>query len=164
MSAKSPTIHTIHRSPKHNLTNARAFEIRVPHSTIELRIEPTTHIDGPILGNALLAMHEWINDIIQDKGDGPLSPGNDPFEWLPSGPPRSGSKALNFALKGSTLPVAFQAESVSGEHMTWWVLLVAVEGLYLALPAVGRELGAEFEIWDWSEHRRWGYGEIWGVV
>lgn len=44
--------------------------------------------------------------------------------------------------------------------MTWGVLLIAVEGLYLCLPAVGRYTGAKFEIWDWRDRAQWGFGEV----
>ena len=44
--------------------------------------------------------------------------------------------------------------------MTWSVLLITVEGLYLCLPAVGREFGAQFQIWDWRDQAQWGFGEI----
>ena len=60
----------------------------------------------------------------------------------------------------NNLPVKLTAESVPGEHMTWSVLLIAVEGLYLCLPAVGKNVGANFEIWDWSDQAMWGIGEV----
>lgn len=44
--------------------------------------------------------------------------------------------------------------------MTWVVLLIAVEGLYLCLPAVGRDFGTQFEIWDWRYQAQWGSGEV----
>lgn len=44
--------------------------------------------------------------------------------------------------------------------MTWGVLLITVEGLYLCLPAVGREFGAQFEVWDWRDQSQWGFGAI----
>ena len=40
------------------------------------------------------------------------------------------------------------------------VLLIAVEGLNLCLLAVGRNVGAKFEIWSWGDRAVWGFGEV----
>lgn len=61
------------------------------------------------------------------------------------------------------LPLKLTVESVAGEYMTWGVLLIAVEGLYSCLPAVGRDFGTQFEIWDWRDQAQWGFGEVKGV-
>ena len=109
-------------------------------------------------------MHEYLNDQIAEHGDRTLAPKDDPFVWQPQGPPirrlMNPDKRLALA---SSLPIALTAQSVEGEMMTWSVLLIAVEGLYLALPAAGRHYGAQFEIWDWSDQAQWGFGEVKGV-
>jgi len=116
-----------------------------------LKISTTTHIDGNELRNTLLAIHDYTGDHIQHKGDGPLYPGDDPFVWDKSGPPPR---------KGVYLKV----QSAQGEYMPWGVLHIAVEGLFLALPAVGRNLAIQFDIWDWRELEQggglWGFGEV----
>ena len=60
----------------------------------------------------------------------------------------------------SNLPLELTVKSVPGEHMTWKVLLIAVEGLYLCLPAVGKNFGTQFEIWDRRDQAQWGFGEV----
>lgn len=135
---------------------AQIFEYRVPHSTIELRVTTTNHIDGQILGSTLLRIHEFINDEISSHGDGPLGPKDDPFVWDSSGP----SQTRTTDLVVNHRPLKLTVESVPGEYMTWGVLLVAVEGLYLCLPAVGRDFGSQFQIWDWRDQAQWGFGEV----
>jgi len=138
---------------KTNLTAAQIIQFRVPHSTIELHVTTTKHVDGQILGNALLAMHEWLNHKIASRGDSTLADRkDDPFVWAPDGPEPRTRKF-----------VSLTAQSAKGEHMTYGVLLVAVEGLYLCLPAVGRDYGAQFQIWDWRDQAMWGYGEVKGL-
>lgn len=139
-----------------SLAAAQVFEYRVPHSTIELHVATTNPIDGQILGNTLLRIHEYINDEVSRYGDGPLGAKDDPFVWEPSGPPRT----LAAGLMTNNLPLKLTVESVPGEHMTWGVLLIAVEGLYLCLPAVGRDFGTQFQIWDWRDEAQWGFGEV----
>ena len=39
--------------------------------------------------------------------------------------------------------------------MTWGVLLIAIEWVYLCLPAVGRAIGTKFEICDQSDQAQW---------
>ena len=138
------------------LAAAQIFRYRVPHSTIELHITTANPIDGQILGSNLLRIHEFINDRISSEGDGPLAPKNDPFVWQPSGPPQRPAAGLTT----NNLRLRLTAESVPREYMTWSVLLITVEGLYLCLPAVGREFGAQFEIWDWRDQAQWGLGEL----
>lgn len=139
-----------------SLAAAQIFKYRVPHSTIELHITTTNPLDGQILGSTLLRIHDYINDKIGRSGDGPLAPKDDPFVWQPSGPPHT----LGPGPMTNTLPLKLRVESVPGEYMTWGVLLITVEGLYLCLPAVGREFGAQFEIWDWRDQAQWGFGEV----
>lgn len=124
----------------------------MPHSTIELQI--TTNlvpIKGNELHNTLLAIHEYTGDHIGSEGDGTLFPKDDPFVWDKAGPPpRTG--------------VYLEVQSAKRERMTWGVLQIAVEGLYLALPAVGRNVEARFEVFDWRspEHGGglWGFGAL----
>ena len=137
-----------------SLAAAQIFIFRVPHSTIELHITTTNPIDGQILGSTLLRIHEYINDKIARSGDGPLGPKDDPFVWQPSGPPHTLGAGTN------NLHLRLTVESVPGEYLTWRVLLITVEGLYLCLPAVGREFGAQFDIWDWRDQAQWGRGEV----
>lgn len=147
-----------------NLTSAQTIQFRVPHSTIELLVTTTKPVAGPILGNALLAMHEWFNNEIAAHGDSTLANrGDDPFVWKPDGSPSRSRQPLKLRLGQSTLPVSLFAESSKGEHMTYGVLLIAVEGLYLCLPAVGRDYGAQFDIWDWRDQAMWGHGEVKGL-
>ena len=143
-------------SPNTSLAAAQIFEFRVPHSTIELHITTTNPIDGEILGSTLLRIHEFINDEISRHGDGPLGPKDDPFVWQPSGPPHT----LAPGPMTNNLHLRLTVESVPGEYLTWGVLLITVEGLYLCMPAVGREFGAKFEIWDWRDQAQWGFGEV----
>ncbi|KAL6722125.1 hypothetical protein ACLMJK_001231 [Lecanora helva] len=131
-----------------DLHSAQLIDFRVPHSSIELKIMTTHPIDGQILGNSLLAIHEYLNDHIQEYGDRHLAPKDDPFKWTPSGPPRRQPA------------IALTAQSSPQESMTWNTLLVAVEGVYLALPAVGRDYGCQFDIWDWRDRKLWGQGEV----
>ncbi|CAF9915233.1 hypothetical protein IMSHALPRED_002380 [Imshaugia aleurites] len=138
-----------------SLAAAQIFKYRVPHSTIELHVTTTNPIDGQILGSTLLRIHEFINDEISRHGDGPLGPKDDPFVWAPSGP-----HTVAPGLTTNNLPVKLRAESMPGESMTWSLLLITVEGLYLCLPAVGRDFGSQFEIWDWRDHEQWGFGEV----
>ncbi|CAD6588760.1 MAG: hypothetical protein ASARMPREDX12_003484 [Alectoria sarmentosa] len=142
-----------------SLAAAQIFKYRVPHSTIELYITTTNPIDGQILGSTLLRIHEYINDEISRYGDRPLAAKDDPFVWEPSGTSLPPVRAL----MANNLPVRLMVESVPGEHMTWGVLLIAVEGLYLCLPAVGRDFGAKFDVWDWRDQAQWGSGEMKGV-
>lgn len=117
----------------------------------------TLPVDGPTLWNGLLAIHEWLNDEIASRGDSTLADRkDDPFVWLPSGPPRT---PVGANLEMSS-PVSLKAESAPSEHMTYGVLLVAVEGLFQCLPAVGRDYGAKFDIWDWRDQAMWGSGEV----
>lgn len=147
-----------------NLTSAQTIQFRVPHSTIELHVTTTKSVAGQILGNALLAMHEWFNNEIASRGDSTLAiRGDDPFLWEPDGSPSRSRRLLKLHLGQSTLPVSLFAESAKGEHMTYGVLLIAVEGLYLCLPAVGRDYGAQFDIWDWRDQAMWGHGEVKGL-
>lgn len=139
-----------------SLAAAQIFVYRVPHSTIELHVRTTNPIDGQILGSTLLRIHEFINDEISRHGGGPLGPKDDPFVWETSGSPRN----LAAGLATNNLPLKLTVESVPGEHVTWVVLLIAVEGLYLCLPAVGRDFGTQFEIWDWRYQAQWGSGEV----
>lgn len=139
-----------------SLAAAQIFKYRVPHSTIELHITTTNPIDGQILGSTLLRIHEYINNEISRHGDRPLAAKDDPFVWEPSGPPLPPVKALVV----NNLPLRLEVESVPGRHMTWGVLLIAVEGLYLCLPAVGRDFGAKFDAWDWRDQAQWGFGEM----
>ena len=44
--------------------------------------------------------------------------------------------------------------------MTWGVLLIAIEWVYLCLPAVGRAIGTEFEICDRNDQAQWKFGEV----
>ena len=44
--------------------------------------------------------------------------------------------------------------------MTWGVLQIAAEGLYLCLPQAHKNYGARFEIWDYQENFQWGVGKI----
>lgn len=44
--------------------------------------------------------------------------------------------------------------------MTWGVLLVAIEWVYLCLPALGRAIGTKFEICDQSDQAQWRCGEV----
>ena len=139
-----------------NLTSAQIFTFRVPHSTIELKISTTHNIDGQSLGDGLLRLHEYLNDHIAEHGDGWLAPKDDPFGWVNSGPTAfKAGLALNVPRH-----ISLTAQSVPGEQMTWSILLIAVEGLYLCLPAVGRNLGAQFDIWDWRDQAQWGFGEV----
>ena len=139
-----------------SLTAAQIFNFRVPHSTIELHIVTTDPVDGQTLAGTLLRIHAYLNDEIHRHSDGRLGPKDDPFVWETSGPPHT----LGAGLVTNTLPLKLTIESVPGEYLTWGVLLIAVEGLYLCLPAVGRNFGTQFEIWDWNEQARWGVGEV----
>ena len=143
-----------------SLAAALIFDYRVPHSTIRLQVVTTGPIDGQILGSTLLRIHDFINDEISSHGDGPLAPKDDPFVWESSGP----APTLGTGLMVNNLPLKLTVKSVRGAYMTWGVLLIAVEGLYLCLPAVGREVGARFEIWDWRDEAQWGYGEVKKVI
>lgn len=133
------------------LAEAEIFEFRVPHSTIELHVTTTTPIDGQILGSTLLRIHEYINDEISRHGDGPLGLNNDPFVWRPFAPPST----IAAGLMTNNLPLELTVEGVPGKHMTWSVLLIAVEGL-----AVGSDFGTQFEIWDWRDQAQWAFGEV----
>lgn len=139
-----------------SLAAAHIFDYRVPHSTIELHVATTNPIDGQTLGSTLLRIHDFINDEISRHGDGPLAPKDDPFVWEQSGPPPTPATGLMV----NNLPLKLAVESVPREYMTWGVLLIAVEGLYLCLPAVGRDFGAQFEIWDWRDRAQWGFGDV----
>lgn len=104
-----------------NSSAAQIFTYRVPHSTIELRVACTMPVDSRDLGNTLLRIHEYIGENIQAYGDSWLWPKEDPFGWYKSGPdPQTG--------------VNFTVQSVVSKHMTWGVLQIAVDGLYLSLP------------------------------
>lgn len=139
-----------------SLAAGQLFNYRVPHSTIELHVATTNPIDGQLLGGNLLRIHDFISDRISYKGDGPLAPEDDPFVWQPSGPPQR----LAAGLTTNRPRLRLTAESFPGEYMTWSVLLITVEGLYSCLPAVGRDFGAQFEIWDWRDQAQLGIGEI----
>ena len=134
------------------------FTFRVPNTSIELKVKTAKPISGDVLGNTLLRIHEYLNDAIEEQGDGPLAPTDDPFVWRPSGPPTTNSKVINGLSVAS--PMSLTVASVKGVHMTWSVLLEAVEGLYLCLPAAGRQVGATFEIWDVGNKAQWGFGEV----
>lgn len=130
-----------------NSSAAQIFTYRVPHSTIELRVACTMPVDSRDLGNTLLRIHEYIGENIQAYGDSWLWPKEDPFGWYKSGPdPQTG--------------VNFTVQSVVSKHMTWGVLQIAVDGLYLSLPGQGRNFGAHFQIWDYEVHAEWGYGQV----
>ncbi len=134
-----------------NLTAAQIFKFRVPHSTVELQITANRPIDGNELRKTLLAIHDYTGDHIESQGDSPLAPRDDPFAWDKSGPPPQTG-------------VYLKAQSAKDEQMTWSVLHIAVEGLFLALPAVGRNYEAQFDIWDWRPEAQgggyWGFGEV----
>jgi hypothetical protein len=120
---------------------------RVPQSTIELRVACTRPVDVGNLGNTLLRIHDYIKHHIDLEGDKTLWPKNDPFGWYVLGPdPRVG---LNFT-----------AKSIVPRNMTWSVLQLAAEGLYLSLPREGRNWGARFQIWDFERDIEWGYGQV----
>jgi len=115
---------------------------------IELQVSTGSPIDGQLLRNTLFRIHEYINNVIGEQGEGPLAPKDDPFGWKSSSSP-------------STTPsVSLTAHSAAGEQMTWGLLLFVVEGLYLCLPAVGRDMGAQFNIWDSRYQAMWGFGEL----
>lgn len=44
--------------------------------------------------------------------------------------------------------------------MTWSVLQIVAEGLYLCLPQAQQYYGATFEIRDFEEDFKWGHGQI----
>ena len=44
--------------------------------------------------------------------------------------------------------------------MTWDMLLHAIEGLFLCLPAAWKNYGLDFVIWDWRDQAYWGFGEV----
>jgi len=109
-------------------------------------------------------MHEWLDNEIASRGDSTLADRkDDPFVWVPDGPDSRPRTLLKMGFGGSTLPVSLTAQSAMGEHMTYGVLLIAVEGLYLCLPSLGRDFGAHLHIYDWSEQTMWGYGEVKGL-
>ena len=119
----------------------------MPQSKIELRVACTRQVDVRNLGSTLLRIHVYIESRIILEGDKPLWPKNDPFGWYVSGPdPQVG---LNFS-----------AESIVPRNMTWSVLQLAAEGLYLSLPREGRNWGARFQIWDYEHDIEWGYGQV----
>ncbi len=126
-----------------NLTSAPIFDFRVPFSTIELRVVCSSTINSGDLSWILLTIHEYIDERLIRKGDGPLAPKQDPF-GLQSDPPR----------------ISFVAQSVPGRLMTWSVLQIAAEGLYLSLPQVHKNYRANFEIWDYQDNFQWGFGKI----
>ena len=100
-------------------------------------------MDGRDLTWILLSIHEYVDEHLRRKGDEPLAPKNDPFRFQTS-PPR----------------VSFIAQSTPGRLMTWSVLQIAAEGIYLCLPQRHRFFGANFQIRDYRDDFLWGFGEV----
>lgn len=44
--------------------------------------------------------------------------------------------------------------------MTWSVLQIAAEGLYMSLPQAHKYHGARFVIRDYQDNFQWGFGKI----
>ena len=134
---------TVPQNSLSNLTSASAFNFRVPFSTIELHVVCSSPIDNSDLAWILLTIHQYIGKRLRTEGDGPLAPKNDPFGFQ-TDPPR----------------ISFIAQSVLGRSMTWAVLQIAAEGLYLSLPQAHKYHGASFQIWDYQDNFQWGFGRI----
>ncbi|KAK0510599.1 hypothetical protein JMJ35_007031 [Cladonia borealis] len=137
---------TVPQDSVSNLTAAPSFLFRVPFSTIELTIVCTLPMDGRDLAWILLSLHDYVDEHLRRKGDEPLAPKNDPFGFQ-TDPPR----------------VSFTAQSAPGRLMTWSVLQIAAEGIYLCLPQRQRYFGASFEIRDYQDDFQWGFGRVTAV-
>ena len=118
---------TVPQSALSNLTSSPIFDFRVPFSTIELRVVCSHTINRSDLTWILLTIHDYIDERLRTKGDGWLAPKHDPF-GMQTDPPR----------------ISFIAQSVPGRLMTWGVLQIAAEGLYLCLPQAHKNYGARF--------------------
>ena len=139
---------SVQNSPASNgsvLFSAATYSHHVPGTSIVVVITTTKATHHDWLTETLLRIWDFTDLHIRTHGDSILGPSEDPFHWLPSGPPGGN-------------PLSFQAVSSPGKHMTWSVLAIAATGLSQAMPTLNHDYCFDFIIWDIHDQALWGCG------